>query len=150
MRRVVQGGSTWSGTPWSRQSAVLLAQPWPEKISPVAPASHGRRLSTAPASEEEGDDIAAAVAAWRNKPDKGALRFPVGAPVKCLVGPDVWAQGTVVKHNHREPGVGTMPYQVMVSDEHTQGEKNAVWAPAVRRRGLASTAANRELLLFCC
>jgi hypothetical protein len=77
-----------------------------------------------------GEDISAAIAAWRKRAT-GVLRFPVGAPVECLVADGEWVTGKVAKHNYREPGVGLMPYQVLVTDtEHVRGDRNAVWAPA--------------------
>ena len=76
------------------------------------------------------EELTAAVAAWRSRAEQGPLRFPIGAPVECRVSDLGFVAGKVLKHNHREPGVGVMPYQVLVDSEHQRGEQNAVWAPA--------------------
>ena len=115
-----------------------------------------QRAQSTASGDKEG--ITAAVAAWRKAPT-APLRFPVGAPVRCLVAGGAWATGRVVKHNHREAGAaaclrcmcsardrahmhavpmhshrdaggGIQPYQIQIDAEHARGEQNAVWAPA--------------------
>ena len=58
------------------------------------------------------------------------LRFPVGAPVQCLV-EGKWASGTVIAHLYREsswPEGRVVPYQVLLSEPTARG--NALWSPA--------------------
>ena len=103
------------------------------RFSPAGSPSGSTKLSLRAQSTASGDrdDITAAVARWRKAPTT-PLRFPVGAPVKCLVAGGAWATGRVVKHDHREAGVvGIQPYQIMIDAEHApSAEQNAVWAPA--------------------
>jgi hypothetical protein len=62
------------------------------------------------------------------------LRFPIGTPVRCFVGSQVWPRGTVIAHDYREENWPaeqlSAPYQILLDDEWVQGGGNAIWAPA--------------------
>ena len=92
------------------------------RIAPAGVPSGATVLSLRAQSTSSGDkgEITEAVAAWRKAPT-APLRFPVGAPVRCLVEGGVWATGRVVKHDHREAGGAIQPYQVMIDAEHVRG-----------------------------
>ena len=101
------------------------------RFAPAGMPAGSTMLSLRAQSTSSGDkgEITEAVAAWRKAPT-APLRFPVGAPVKCLVAGGAWATGRVVKHDHREADGAIQPYQIMIDAEHARGEQNAVWAPA--------------------
>ena len=92
------------------------------RFAPAGVPSGATVLSLRAQSTSSGDkrEITEAVAAWRKAPT-APLRFPVGAPVRCLVEGGVWATGRVVKHDHREAGGAIQPYQVMIDAEHVRG-----------------------------
>ena len=92
------------------------------RVARFAPAGVPSVVSLRAHSTSSGDkgEITEAVAAWRKAPT-APLRFPVGAPVRCLVEGGVWATGRVVKHDHREAGGAIQPYQVMIDAEHVRG-----------------------------
>ena len=92
------------------------------RFAPAGVPSGATVLSLRVQSTSSGDkrEITEAVAAWRKAPT-APLRFPVGAPVRCLVEGGVWATGRVVKHDHREAGGAIQPYQVMIDAEHVRG-----------------------------
>lgn len=100
--------------------------------APALALSPGRRLLCSVK-----DQIRDASEAWQaqlaSSPEEPPLRFPVGAPVECLVAEDTWASGKVVAQYYREDGFpdgAKVPYQVLVDDEFSKGKLNAVWAPA--------------------
>jgi len=90
---------------------------------------------TTPPTESHSSMTAAAWLALAEKGSTPPLRFPLGTPVKCFVGPDVpWVHGTVVAHNYREPNWPaaqlSAPYQVLLADAKPTDQQNAIWAPA--------------------
>ena len=91
------------------------------RFAPAGVPSGATVLSLRAQSTSSGDkrEITEAVAAWRKAPT-APLRFPVGAPVRCLVEGGVWATGRVVKHDHREAGGAIQPYQVMIDAGHVR------------------------------
>lgn len=49
--------------------------------------------------------------------DPDTLRFQIGDRVECQIRGDEWLPGTVVKHNHVEPGqVAVAPYQIRLDN----------------------------------
>jgi hypothetical protein len=96
----------------------------------------GRDAAWPPALEDDDD------AALPNV----ALRFPVGTPVSCRVGPEEWAPGTIVQLWYSEPNWppgSYAPYKVRLDDGRN------IFAPAdldqvIKARGPVSNAADMD------
>ena len=80
------------------------------RFAPAGVPSGATVLSLRAQSTSSGDkrEITEAVAAWRKAPT-APLRFPVGAPVRCLVEGGVWATGPPGPGADRPAGSGSGP-----------------------------------------
>lgn len=120
--RASSAARLWASASRTPRPLLLGRGSW--DVARLTPAA--KHLST---GAQDRTAFRAAVADWRSNPTS-PLRFPLGAPVKCLIGSSgEWATGRVVKHDHNEPDFGVVPYQILL-DGAREGEQSAVWAPA--------------------